>query len=71
MLIMATLLGNCSIFLVVSSLWTMPAKLYIRPTKLEPQNRSLHLGQIRQRAGPLWSGGSRVRGHESEDPHRR
>ena len=41
---------------MVSSLWTMPTKLCISPAKLEPCSGSLHLGQIRPRAGPLWGG---------------
>ena len=35
--------GLAPAMFVVSSLWTKPAKLCIRPTKLEPINKSLHL----------------------------
>jgi hypothetical protein len=35
MLIKSTLFGIWQIFQVVSSLWTIPAKLCIRPAKLE------------------------------------
>ena len=42
-----------SMFEVLSSLRTMPAKVCIRPKKLKPYKGSLHLGQIRPSACPL------------------
>ena len=39
---------------VAANHYPYPGVWHIRPGKLEPWNRSLHLGQIRPRAGPLW-----------------
>ena len=43
MVIRSNLLGIWPIFGVVSSMWTMPVKLCIKLTKLEPYQGSLHL----------------------------
>ena len=64
MLITWKLRGIWTIFQVVSSLRTMPARLCITPKKLEPYTGSLHLGQIRPHACPL--GRERIQTKEDE-----